>query len=192
MVMLTKLGLLSDKTLAFEEAFGVLQALAVELDETSPTDHNQAKQLAGALLGRLIVIYAAGVFRGVARRWKTQLNENSKVTAFYDTLPEAHHNSITGYSLPARLMRQATFLLLEPRSLHPRTLLRYQITRELLDRESIPHHTPELPGISAPSQILSAVLLGDYTSYYLALLQGVDPAPVANIDYVKGRLASQA
>jgi glucose/mannose-6-phosphate isomerase len=36
---------------------------------------------------------------------------------------------------------------------------------------------------------MSAVLLGDYVSYYLALLNEVDPSPVAVIDYLKGRLA---
>jgi glucose/mannose-6-phosphate isomerase len=37
--------------------------------------------------------------------------------------------------------------------------------------------------------MMSAVLLGDYVSYYLALLNGVDPSPVDAIDYMKGRLA---
>jgi glucose/mannose-6-phosphate isomerase len=47
----------------------------------------------------------------------------------------------------------------------------------------------EAKGESLLSQMMSAVLLGDYVSYYLALLNGVDPSPVAAIDYMKGRLA---
>jgi len=39
------------------------------------------------------------------------------------------------------------------------------------------------------AQIMSSVLFGDYVSYYLALLNGVDPSPVAAIDYLKRRLA---
>jgi glucose/mannose-6-phosphate isomerase len=38
------------------------------------------------------------------------------------------------------------------------------------------------------AQQLYAILLGDYVSYYLALLNDVDPTPVAHLDHVKARL----
>jgi len=47
----------------------------------------------------------------------------------------------------------------------------------------------EAKGKSPLSQMMSAVILGDYVSYYLALLNDVDPSPVTAIDYLKGRLA---
>jgi glucose/mannose-6-phosphate isomerase len=136
-----------------------------------------------------MVIYGAGIFGSVARRWKTQFNENSKAWAFFELLPEAHHNSVVGYALPDEVKGRAFVILLRPGYLHTRTHLRYDVTRELLERESIPHQVLEGRGESALSNMLSAILLGDYVSYYLALLQGVDPSPVPVIDYIKGRLA---
>ena len=189
-VLLMSLGLISDKTSDFQEAMAVLDKLMPELDENCPSPQNPAKSLAEDLLGRLPVIYGGGVFSGVARRWKTQLNENAKVWATFDLLPEADHNSVEGYSMPADAREQAHVVLLKPGFLHPRTELRYQITKELLNRASIPHSTIDGRGESALSQILSAVVLGDYVSYYLAILQGLDPSPVPAIDYVKQRLAN--
>jgi len=52
-----------------------------------------------------------------------------------------------------------------------------------------PHEVVDVKGESPLAQIMSAVLFGDYVSYYLALLNGIDPSPVAAIDYLKRRLA---
>ena len=43
---------------------------------------------------RFVVIGAAGFLAPVARRWKTQLNENGKANAVYEELPEATHNKV--------------------------------------------------------------------------------------------------
>ena len=44
------------------------------------------------------VIYGAGLTAPVARRWKTQVNENAKHPAFCAELPEADHNELCGWS----------------------------------------------------------------------------------------------
>ena len=45
-------------------------------------------------------------------------------------------------------------------------------------------------GESPLSQMMSLVLLGDYVSYYLAILNRIDPTPVEAIDFLKSRLSS--
>ena len=187
--LLIKLGLMPDMTTEFQGAIGDLDGFVTELDVESPSQKNPAKALASLLLDRVIVIYGAGIFGAVARRWKTQFNENSKVWAFFEMLPEVHHNSVAGYGLPEEVKSRAFVILLRPGFLHPKTCRGYDVTRELLDKESVAHDTVDSRGDSAIGQMLSGVLLGDYVSYYLALLQGVDPSPVANIDFVKERLA---
>ncbi len=37
--------------------------------------------------------------------------------------------------------------------------------------------------------MMSLVMLGDYTSYYLAILNQIDPSPVEVISYLKNQLA---
>ncbi|MEJ2722037.1 MAG: SIS domain-containing protein [bacterium] len=45
-------------------------------------------------------------------------------------------------------------------------------------------------GVPGPrmTRVLSAMILGDFASVYLAYLNGVDPTPVRNIDLLKERL----
>jgi glucose/mannose-6-phosphate isomerase len=48
----------------------------------------------------------------------------------------------------------------------------------------------ESEGNSLLTRIFSLVLLGDWTSYYLALMSNIDPTPVKVIDQVKEELAN--
>jgi len=188
MVVLTKLNLLSDKRTDIEEAIDLLTGLLPGLSEECPTGSNPAKELAKKLLGHLIVVYGSSIFEGVARRWKSQFNENAKAWAFLELLPELHHNSVMGYSFPQIIRDQVFILMLKPSYLHPRTRERYNVTEDLLCKEKIAHFVVEGWGSSPVSQMLSTVLLGDYTSYYLSLLQGVDPSPIDTIDFIKRRM----
>jgi len=184
-----KLGLLRDRSADLASAAEELGGLHSRWAEDVPSEDNAAKELAGELLGRAVVVYGSGIFGAVARRWKTQLNENAKVWAFWEMLPEAHHNSVVGYSLPREMAQLAYALLLSPPHQHPQMVQRYQVTRELLEREGIPSRVVEGWGQSGLAQMLTAIYLGDYVSYYLAILQGIDPSPVPPIDFIKSRLA---
>ena len=39
------------------------------------------------------------------------------------------------------------------------------------------------------SRIFSLVYIGDFVSYYLAVLYGIDPTPVEKVTYLKNELA---
>jgi len=187
--LLQKLGLISIEAKDMGEMIGILEGLSAGLGDRVSQETNPAKQLATRLLGRLVIIYGAGLLSKVAFRWKTQFNENGKTCAFSESIPELNHNAVVGYRFPAWLAEKAFVILLRSPSLHPRILIRYDITGELLADAGIAHEVVDASGESPLAQIMSAVLLGDYVSYYLALLNEVDPSPVAAIDYLKGRLA---
>lgn len=184
-----KLDLLEDKSADLSEAMQVLNNLSSELTESMPLASNQAKQLAIRLSGKLAVIYGAGILSEVAQRWKAQLNENSKAWAFYEIFPELNHNAIVGYQFPSEMRERVLVVLLHSSLLHPRISDRYRLTAEILTEAGIEHELVEARGDSPLAQMMSMVLLGDYVSFYLALLNSVDPTPVAPIDYLKKRLA---
>jgi len=186
---LQKLSLVKDKTAEVERMIQDLERLLGELKETIPTSSNPAKQLATKLQGKIAVIYGAGILSAVARRWKTQINENSKAWAFHETFPELNHNAVVGCQFPSELAPKLYVVLLRCPSLHPRTLIRYQVTCELLEQNSISHQIIDSQGESELSQMMSLVYLGDWVSYYLAILYQTDPTPVKVIDYLKKRLS---
>ena len=184
-----RLGLIAVELRDVDETIGVLEELSLNLDKGVSLEANPAKQLATRLSGHLVVVYGAGILSEVAYRWKTQFNECSKVWAFAECFPELNHNAVVGYRFPTWLTQKAFVVMLRSPSLHPRTLLRYKVTGELLTDNGIANAVVETRGKSPLSQMMSAVLLGDFVSYYLAVLNGVDPSPVEAIDYLKGRLA---
>ncbi|MBM3120320.1 MAG: bifunctional phosphoglucose/phosphomannose isomerase [Chloroflexi bacterium] len=189
LAFLQKLNLLQDRTAEVEAMIQDIERLLGKLKETAPTSSNRAKQLAIKLHGKIAVIYGAGILSEVAHRWKTQLNENSKVWAFHEVFPELNHNAVVGYQLPQELASKIHVVLLRCPSLHPRTLIRYQVTSELLKQNSIGYEILDSQGENQLSQMMSLIFLGDWVSYYLAILNEVDPTPVKAIDYLKKRLS---
>ncbi|MFU8796375.1 MAG: bifunctional phosphoglucose/phosphomannose isomerase [Dehalococcoidia bacterium] len=184
-----KLGLIEDKAADVREAVQILTDMTGDIVETQPRSSNPAKQLAARLQGRVAIIYGAEVMSEVARRWKAQFNENGKNWAFCETIPELNHNAVIGYSLPADMKQKAFVIMLGSRSMGSRNALRYRATAELLTRAGIAHETVESRGESVLAQIMGLVLLGDYCSFYLAMLNEVDPTTIDAIDFVKQYLA---
>ena len=189
LAVLQNLGLLSDKSSDVDETVKILEGLSAKLDEKSPLSSNPAKQLAGRLHGRLPVVYGAGIAAEAAHRWKTQINENSKTWAFYEVFPELNHNATVGFPFPPEVAQKIRVILLPSPLFNERVSLRYEVTTELLEKAGVGYEYVDSEGKSALAQMMSLVLMGDFTSYYLAILYGIDPSPVEVINYLKDKLA---
>jgi len=186
---LQKLGFISDQSADVAETVLTLEELSQEIAEDVVLSRNPAKQLAGVLYGHLAVIYGAGILSGVARRWKTQLNENSKAWAFYELSPELNHNAVVGYKFPPELADKAVVVLLRSAFLPGTAQASYQVVCRLLEKDKVAYQIVEGRGKSRLSQMMSLLLFGDYLSYYLAILNQTDPTPISSISYLKGKLA---
>lgn len=175
-----------------EEAVQELQRTLGEIDADVPLADNRAKQMAAALHEKLPVIYGAGPLIEVARRWKTQLNESSKCAAYFEELPELHHNAIIGFGLPERIAKETAVVFLESDSLvHHRVQLRYGYTKDVLRKAGTAVLEAKARGRGALAQMLGLTLFGDFVSTYLAFLYGVDPTPTTPIDELKAWLKTQ-
>ena len=190
LAFLQNLDLITIEPKHVDEATSVLDELSAAWDKTVPLESNPAKQLANDLFNRFVVIYGAGILSKVAYRWKTQLNECSKTWASAEAFPELNHNTVVGYDFPKNISELAFVVMLRPALLQHRLQIRFDVTCELLDKAGIPHAIVEAEGKSHLSQLMSTVLFGDYVSYYLAILNDIDPSPVKAIDYLKAKLAS--
>jgi glucose/mannose-6-phosphate isomerase len=148
--------------------------------------NNPAKRGAVQLVGRIPVIYGGGVFEPVARRWKCQLNENAKVWAQFETMPEANHNTIVGINFPSELMQRMLALLITSNELdHPRVRLRYEFTYKLCLQNGIMVDRFQPRGRSALAQMLHAIQYGDYLSFYTAMAYSADPTEIVPIIELK-------
>jgi glucose/mannose-6-phosphate isomerase len=185
--VLTKLGFARDLSDDIEAALSDLAKLEERVHEGART--NDAKKMALELQGRIPFAYGAGVMGVMARRVKGQWNENAKNWSAFDVMSELNHNAVVGFEHPPIAKEALTVLLLRSDRDNPRHKLRFEVTRELLDRARIPHRTLQFAGRNMLSEVLQMVYFTDYVSFYLALLNGADPSPVKSIDYLKDRLA---
>jgi glucose/mannose-6-phosphate isomerase len=147
-----------------------------------------AKDLARGLHGTIPQIAGAGLTEPVAYRWKTQINENAKLPAFANELPELDHNEIVGWEGAAELGR-FTAVFLDDSDLHPRVRQRIDLTRGLIAGRGGATFRVDSIGGTRLERLISLVLLGDLVSLYLAILRGADPGPVDVIDRLKEALA---
>jgi len=185
--VLGKLGFARDMGKEIEQALKDVAKLEERVHEGART--NDAKKLAAELYGRIPVIFGAGAMGVMARRVKDQWNENAKNWAHYDVMSELNHNAVVGFPHPPIARDAQTVLLLRSRRDNPRHQIRFEVTKELLDRAQIPHKDLQFDGESLLSEILQMTYFTDYVSFYVALLNGADPSPVTSIDYLKDRLA---
>jgi glucose/mannose-6-phosphate isomerase len=148
---------------------------------------HQAAEIAAQVEGKVPVVYGAELTAPVARRWKTQANENAKVPAFFLELPEADHNDVCGWEAAARDHAFAA-VFLEDRDAHPRIRERFRLTAEVAAGAGAPAVRVETAGETATARLLWTTMLGDLVSLELAARRGVDPLPVVAIDRLKAAL----
>jgi glucose/mannose-6-phosphate isomerase len=168
------------------EALTELDALATDLGPGRPTTANAAKRLALALGTRLPVIYGGPTTGVVAYRWKTDLEENAKAFAAAGTLPEMNHNEIEAWAGPSA--RQRHLVLLRDPEETPEISRRFVLLRELIGGALGGIDEVWARGTSSVARLLSLVTFGQWTSYYLAMLRGVDPWLAPTLDAFKARL----
>jgi glucose/mannose-6-phosphate isomerase len=171
-----------------DEALHVVAALGAELGPGQPADHNAAKRLALDIGPRLPVVYGGPVTGAVAYRWKTDLEENAKAFAVAGTLPEMNHNEIEAWSGP--LARTLHLVLLRDHGEAPEIARRFTLLQELIGPAAGGVSEAWSRGRSPLARLLSLAYLGQWASYYLAVVRAVDPWPVPVLDALKGRLAA--
>jgi glucose/mannose-6-phosphate isomerase len=150
-------------------------------------DDSLAKSIARQLVGTLPVIHGASATIAPARRWSTQINENADSPAVWTELPEANHNQICAWERGRELAPLSGVFLCDPDQ-HPRVKRHMDLAAEELERVGAPAVQVQTRGDSRLERVLSAVLLGDLVSVYMATLAGVDPTPTPALTRLKQQL----
>lgn len=166
-----------------------VSALAVGLRQhanallpTVPTVHNAAKQLAEGLSGRLPLLVGSSLTRPAVARWQMQLAQNAKQAALTDELPGGLYSTLEGISFPVNLASQLKIVQLRTAFDDALVSSAHNAYHALAKRHRIDALDILIPGSHTLLEALFGLItLGDYTSYYLALLGGVDPSATPNM-----------
>ncbi len=172
-------------------AIDAMQGFRRGIDAAWPESSNAAKKTARDFDGSLPFTVGGGFMTPVARRWRTQLDENADVFAMWDELPELDHNLVVGLRHPAGIIEAMRAVFLDHESLNPRIRLRYELTSELFQKAGMSVERIVFPQPDRLAAQLCAVHFGDLVSYYVAMLKGTRPTEIDNINWLKDQLAAQ-
>lgn len=188
--LMAKTGLFIDKNAERDLAVIVpaLEKSITSLLPTVPTAKNPAKKLALELMGKSIVIYAGPLLAPAAYKWKISCNENAKNVAWQGTLPEFNHNEFIGWSSHPTHKPYA-IIDLRTNLDHPQVQKRFEISERLLSGMRPAPHTVQAEGDTLIEQLLWTVILGDFVTLYLGILNGLNPTPVELVEKLKKELA---
>jgi glucose/mannose-6-phosphate isomerase len=177
-----------DPTGDLQNAIALLEKAREQWNADVPFEKNPAKQLAAKLYGKLPIVYGSQAYSTVvAFRWKTQLNENTKIHAYSNGYPEMNHNEILGWVLAKQQVPNLAVVLLRDQMERPKIVARVETTRRLFARAADVHEV-FAEGQSLLARMLHAIYLGDWVSCYLALLYGVNPTDISYINLLKAVL----
>jgi glucose/mannose-6-phosphate isomerase len=155
----------------------------------TPTVHNKAKQIALDVIGKSVVLYSGPELAPAAYRWKTGFNENAKNVAWCSQYPECSHNEFIGWtSHPI----EKPYAVIDIRSSfeHERVQKQFALTERLLSGRRPAPISVTAEGADTFEQQIWAILLGDFVTIYTALLNGVNPLPVALVEKFKEDMKS--
>jgi len=192
LLAISKLKVIDNPRQDAEKAIEELTRLRDVLSPGIGVSQNRAKEIAGLLYDKFPLIYAAADFIDVvALRWRGQLAENSKTLASHHLFPELNHNEIVGWEFPERLLKDSVLVILRDEEDHDRIKKRMDITKQIISKKADRIIEINSTGKRRLARIFSLIYIGDMVSFYLAILNGVDPTPVEKIDYLKKELAKE-
>ena len=193
LIAISKIGLVNGKEKDIDEAVDVIVNLR---DKSVGPDislkENEAKEVASILFGRFCAIYGWSKNLDCAvTRWRNQFCENSKALATSHFLPEMNHNEIMGFSHPASVLKNTVVIFLRDEDDHARVKYRIEITKSIMKKQVHKIIEVNSKGDSLISRICSLIYIGDFASFYLAVLNKEDPTPVDEISYLKKELSKR-
>lgn len=143
--------------------------------------------LSEKLVGQIPLIYSSEIMSAVGSRWKTQINENAKTMAFNNVFSELNHNELQAIeNLNAKFH---CIMLRTDKDAH-RITKRMDITKEHLKAKGIDVTDIAIKGNTLLTKLFSAIYIGDWMSYFLALRYKTDPTPVPIIEAFKKELGT--
>jgi glucose/mannose-6-phosphate isomerase len=189
LVVLGKLGFIKPKDKDIKETIQLLKNKS-DLFKNPESPDNTPLKLAERLKNKLPVIYSPVEHLDTVNiRWRGQIAENAKQLSSGHVLPEMNHNELVGWKVLTELMKNMHVVFLKDIGTHKRVAIRGVITKQIVSQYAGEVTEVASEGKGLLARLFSLIYFGDWVTLYLAILNTVDPEPVAIIDYLKNELS---
>jgi glucose/mannose-6-phosphate isomerase len=187
-VLLAKTGLFKIEVRKIEDIIASMEIWDRELRPEAKMKNNCAKKLATKMYGKQPVLVGAEFLIGNIRAMRNQICENSKNFVSYLTLPDLNHFAMEGLSNPTSNKKSLIFLFFDSLLYHPRVQKRSELTKQVVQKNNISVISHELRNETKVAQTFELLQLGTWISYYLGILNKVNPIKIPWVDWFKKQL----
>lgn len=154
------------------------------INKEVPTKKNMAKKLAKLIYKKVPIVYSSNPkLYPLAYRFKCQLNENAKNHAFSNAFSEMNHNEIEGWE--NKFTENLIPVFITDYDEDKKYLERLEAVKEKFKKEEIEFIEIRIEGKTTLGKMFSTILYCDIISYYLGILNKVNPSSIKYIDYLK-------
>ncbi len=188
LVMTSKTGLITISKSEVDDLVKAVEEVQNGIRIDVPTENNEAKQLALKLQGKQVVFAVARHLVAAAHVAKNQMNENAKNFSSIFEIPELNHHLMEGLRFPATNKQDLFFLFFESDLYPERISQRVAITKDVVEKNEISHYSWKAKSSNKLSQAFELIQFCAFVNLYLAMINGLDPAPIPWVDYFKEQL----
>lgn len=190
LVLIEKLGLAEGQEEKLSHAIKLMKNVREGLRFENPSTRNVAKQIAQSLCGKTVAIYGAPGYRAaIASRWKSQINANSKGLALTGSFPDAAMGDISGWEFASDRPAEFGMVFLGDPTDKGEIAETMDAGEAVLEQFGVVRAS--IKGSTTIEKLLYGVYLGDFVSYYLAMLNMVDPSVTENVSLLEARIAGE-
>jgi len=188
LVLFAKIGLIKINAAEFEEIITHLELWSKKLRPQEESSVNDGKKIAQKLFEKMPILVASQFLAGNLHAFRNQICENSKNFANYLILPDLNHFAMEGLANPKSNKDCLAFLFFESDLYHSRIQKRLTLTKEIVKKNKIDVIEHKMRGESKIEQSFELLQLGAWISFYLGILNQVNPIEIKWVDWFKKKL----
>lgn len=186
--LIMRAKLISIKSQEIIDHVAYLNKNSEKLKADISSKNNNAKKIAIAMQNRIPILTGAEHITGNLHAMRNQINECAKQFSCYLVLPDLNHYAMEGLVMPKTNKDNLIFFFIDSKLYHPRVQLRAKLTKQVVQKNKIKTISFELKAKNKLGQALETLQLGSWISYYLGMLNSVDPVKIPWVDWFKKEL----
>jgi len=182
----TAIGFLFAPITIIMKRLGLVQSPIADLENIKIVKNVEySKKIAKKLKNKIPIICAGDFLLPLAKRLKNQFNENSKIPAASEEIPEIFHNVVEGISFPKNISKSIIFVFIGKEVLSSKEQKKLKLFEKYLQKKRIPYLNLKIEGKNKINQLLNGLILADLVSYFLAKMYKADFSETKVIEDLK-------
>lgn len=171
------------------EILALLEKNNLDLALSVKTNKNKAKKMALKMHGKMPILVGSEFLMGNVHIFRNQITETCKTFSTFLELPDLNHFAMEGLQYPHTNQKNMLFFFIDSELYHKRIQQRATLTKKVVKKNKIEVLDHRLSSKTKLLQSFELLQYGTWLSYYLGILNNVNPSEVPFVSWFKKELA---